>query len=803
MSRTITRVAVIGAGTMGGGIAAHFANAGFQVDLLDVPPPSLTPDEEKRGLTLDSPAVRNRFVNGGWDRVKKSRPAALFTADTADRVRLGNTADHFGRLADADWIIEAIIEQLEPKRDLMARIDAVRKPGSVVSTNTSGIPVSTIAEGRSQSFRAHFLGTHFFNPPRYLKLLEVIPTADTDPDVVEFVTDFATRHLGKGVVIAKDTPNFIANRLGSFDGMYSMKYALDHGLTVEEVDFLAGPMIGNPKTALFRLQDLVGLDIATHVARNLYDAAPTDESRDIYQVPATIGTMLERKMLGNKTGQGFYKEVRENGKREYWTLDLKSLEYRPPARASFPEIDRVRKLEPMSARLQALMAVPDSRASGFLWSTTANSLAYASRRMPEIADDLASVDRAMKWGFSRQFGPFETWDMLGVPETVARMDKEGIQVAPWVHTMLRQGHTSFYKTADGLPMVYDIETGTYQPVPVDPKVIDLDALRAQGKELKRNDSASLLDLGDGVLCLEVHTKANILDEMVFQMGEAGLARLDQPQWVGLVIGNQGDYFGAGANVALMAMNVMAGQWDVVNDLVAKGQQFMQQVRFSPKPIVAAPFGMTLGGCGEISMAASRRVASAETYMGLVEVGLGIIPGWGGCKEIVRRVVSPPMKTPGVDPLPFLERAFTQIGTARVSASAEEARQMGMLDGGDLVVMHPDHVLGEAKQAVLDMAATYQPPAREKTCYAAGKLPLAALKMGVWTFQQAGQISAHDATVGRKLAWILAGGDLAVGQWTDEQYFLDLERTAFIELLKEPKTIERIMHFVQTGKPLRN
>ena len=791
MTYTIQRVAVIGAGTMGGGIAAHFANAGYLVDLLDIPAEGATVQE------------RNKIVLGLWDRVKKARPSALFSADVADRVRIGNTQDNFDRLAQADWIIEVIIEKLEPKRDLMERVDAVRKPTAIVTSNTSGIPIHQIGEGRSESFRQHFLGTHFFNPPRYLKLLEVIPTPDTSPEVIAFVKEFATRVLGKGVVVCKDTPNFIANRLGSFDGLYSLRAAIDNGFTVEEIDYLAGPLIGNPKTALFRLQDLVGLDIAMYVAKNLYDAAPDDESREVYRIPATIQTMLDRKMLGNKTNGGFYKEVREGGKREYWVLDLKTLEYKAPTKTSFPEVEKVKRTEPLGARMKALVNLTDSRAGQFLWETTANSLAYASRRVPEIADDLPSVDRAMRWGFSRAAGPFETWDALGVPETVERMTRDDIQVADWVHDMLRAGHTSFYKTDNGRLTVYSPLSQTYVPVEEDSRVIILADLKRQGRELKRNDSASLIDLGDGVLCLEFHSKANALDDLIVQMGEYALEQLAKPEWVGLVVGNQGEYFGAGANVALMAMNVMAGQWDAISKMLRTGQGFMQAMRFSPKPIVAAPFGMTLGGCAEVALAATRIVASAETYMGLVEVGVGLIPGGGGCKEMVRRILSPAMKTPNVDPLPFLEKIFLQIGQAKVSTSALEAKSMGLLDDADLIVMHPDHLLGEAKQMVLDLAPTYQPPARDKSVYAAGKPMLAALKMGIWQFQEARQISEHDAKIARKLAYILCGGELSAGQWVDEQYFLDLEHEAFLSLLGEQKTIERIMHMLQTGKPLRN
>ncbi len=792
MTYTIQRVAVIGAGTMGGGIAAHFANAGYQVDLLDIPAEGATVQE------------RNKIVLGLWDRVKKARPSALFTADVADRVRIGNTQDNFDRLAQADWIIEVIIEKLEPKRELMERVDAVRKPNAIVTSNTSGIPIHQIGEGRSQSFRQHFLGTHFFNPPRYLKLLEVIPTPDTSPEVIAFVKEFATRVLGKGVVVCKDTPNFIANRLGSFDGLYSLRAAIDNGFTVEEIDYLAGPLIGNPKTALFRLQDLVGLDIAMYVAKNLYDAAPNDESREVYRIPATIQTMLDRKMLGNKTGGGFYKEVRQGGNREFWVLDLNTLEYKAPTKVSFPEVEKVKRTEPLGARMKALVNLPDSRAGRFLWETTANSLAYASRRVPEISDDLPSVDRAMRWGFSRAMGPFELWDALGVRETVERMSADGIEVAPWVHKMLAAGHTSFYKNMGSKLLAYSPVSGIYCPIEEDPLRVNLNELRHGGCEIKRNESASLIDLGDGVLGLEFHSRGNSIDDMMGQLLQEALDKLESSdKYVGLVIGNQGENFCLGANIGFVAMNAMAQQFGAIEAMVKNFQDLLMRVRFSPKPVVVAPHGMTLGGGAEIVMAGACATPAAETYMGLVEVGVGLIPGGGGCKEMVRRVLSPAMKTPNVDPLPFLERIFLQLGQAKVSTSALEARSMGMLDEADLIVMHPDHTLGEAKELVLDLISNYQPPVREKSVYAAGKPMLAALKMGIWQFQEARQISEHDAKIARKLAYVLCGGELSSGQWVDEQYILDLEREAFMSLVGEPKTLERIGHTLQTGKPLRN
>lgn len=794
MSHSINRVCVIGSGTMGGALAAHFANAGIPVYLLDIVPNKLTPEEEKKGLTLNDPVVRNRIVNAGFDAVKKARPAALFTPQVAERITVGNLEDNFDFVAQADWILEAIVENLKIKQDLMARIDAVRKPDSIVTTNTSGIPIQAIGANCSASFQQHFLGTHFFNPPRYLKLLEVIPSPKTLPDVLQFVMEFGETVLGKGVVLCKDRPNFIGNRIGTHMGVYALKYALEHDYPFNEVDDFTGPIIGRPKTASFRLLDLVGVDVMYHVAKNLYEAVPDDESREELKEPGLLAEMVKRNWLGNKTKQGFYKEVKTEKGREYYVLDPKTMEYVPPKKVHYESITNAEFYDTLGERLRYIVSQND-RAAQFVWNTLAHSLAYASKRVPEIADEIYSIDNAMKWGFANEAGPFETWDLLGVAETVARMEREGITVAPWVKEMLATGHPSFYQ--DG--KYYDLKSKGYCPLPQNKNII---VLKNQ-KVITSNDSASLIDLGDGVACLEFHTKMNALDEGIVEIANAAFEEVNR-NFVGMVIGNQGEAFSAGANVMTIYMAAEEKQWDKIDEIAKALQNFLMAVRYSPKPIVTAPFNYTLGGGCEVAMAGQRIVAHAESYVGLVEVGMGLIPAGGGCKEMLRRVVSPAMQTPNVDPLPFLQRVFETIGLAKVATSAEEAKQMGFFAPSDRVVMNRDHLIAEAKRTVLQMVAEgYRPPVRGKIIYAAGERLLAALRIALYSMVQGKYASEHDAVVGGKLAYVLCGGDLTAPTWVDEQYILDLEREAFISLCGEPKTRERISHFLNTGKILRN
>ena len=804
MSYTIKRVVVIGSGTMGGGIAAHAANAGLRVYLLDVAPKELTPEEEKKGLKLESPQVRNRVVNASLERLKKSKPAAFFTPEAAELVTVGNLEDNFEWVGEGDWIVEAIVEQLEPKRELFARVERVRRPGSIVSSNTSGLPINSIAEGFSQEFRAHLLGTHFFNPPRYMKLLELIPTPDTSPEVVEFMADFAERRLGKGVVVCKDTPNFIANRLGSVLGASTLGFVLENKYTVEEADAVLSPLIGRPKTGLFRLQDLVGLDVSSSVGENLYGLIPDDETREVLRnqnLGSLRTTQMERGRLGDKTGQGFYKKPPKGAKGDILSLDLETLEYRERREPDIPSLKEAQKIKSLPERVRFVLG-QDDKAGRLARHVVYNTLAYAARRVPEITDRIIDIDRAMRWGYSHELGPFELWDALGVRETAEAMEKEGVTVAGWVKEMLDAGRETFYEGDDfGTPWFYDPTLKAHVTEAPDELKVELARLKSSGRVLKESRGASLVDLGEGVACLEFHTKMNTLDADVFEMLRASVEEVEAGDWRGLVIGNEAADFSVGANLAGGVSGL-----EEVGRAVKASQDALMAVRFCSKPVVTAPAGRTLGGGCEVSMAGARAAAAAETYMGLVEVGVGLIPGAGGCKELVRRLVSPPVRAAAnADPVPFLQQALQTIATAKVSTSAAEARAFGYLTEADLVVMNRDHQLAEAKRLVLELAdAGYVPPVRgAKSCYAAGRDALAALRAGLYVMQQGGYMSEYDLHVSGKVAWVLCGGRLSSAQWVDEQYFLDLEREAFVSLCGEPKTHERIAHMLSTGKPLRN
>jgi 3-hydroxyacyl-CoA dehydrogenase len=790
MTHRIRRVAVLGAGTMGAAIAAHCANAGLEVDLLDI-----APDEEDK----------NRIVNEGFERMKNARPAALMSAAVAERITLGNFDDDFDRVAQADWVLEAIVERLEPKRELMERVEGSAGDGAIISSNTSGIPLHLLAEGRTQGFGRRFLGTHFFNPPRYLKLLEIIPTADTDPEIVEIVREFGERVLGKGCVIAKDTPNFIGNRLGTFTSMQSVRYAFENGYSVEEVDAITGPLIGRPKTATFRLKDQVGLDISVGVAENLVASAPEDESREEFEPHPKLKEMLEKNLLGNKTGAGFYKREKRDGETVFDVLDPTNFEHHPPESPEIPIAREAQEQRDLGARLRFLVEKADEdRHARYIRDTLLPYMAYASRRIPEISDTLEDVDHAMEWGFVHQIGPFRTWDLLGVRETVERMEAIDIDVAPWVREMLEGGDDSFYEKERSGELVYSPLKRGYEPVREDPMVISLDGLREEGREISRNDSASILDLGDGVLCLEFHSRGNSMDEAAVEMGYRALDALERDDVVGLVVGNEGRNFCVGANLGEIGDAAQNGMLDKLGERVGRFQNLLMGFRFVPKPVVAAPHGQTLGGGLEVCLHSDRTVAAGETYMGLVEAGVGLIPAGGGTKELARRLVSRPLSiTPNATPLPFVQKAFETIAMVKTSSSALEAREMGFLDEDDRVVMNADHLLSAAKREALDLADSYVPPERGANIFAAGRTARAALEVAIKTMQWGRYASSYDGIIAGHVARVLTGGDLSLAQWVPEDYLLKLEREAFLDLLGNEKTQQRIRHMLETGKPLRN
>jgi 3-hydroxyacyl-CoA dehydrogenase len=795
---------VIGSGTMGAALAAHLANAGVPVTLLDIIPDKLLPAEEQKGLTLHDKTVRNRIVQQGLDRAVKSRPASFFTPETSGLVSVGNLEDDFEVIKTADWVIEAIVENLKIKRELMVRIDAIRQPDTIISTNTSGIPVTSIAENLSIGFKQHFLGTHFFNPPRYLKLLEVIPTKDTLPEVVQAVSDFGEFRLGKGIVLCKDTPNFIANRLGFGGGAFALDYILEKGYSVDEVDAITGPAIGRPKTATFRLIDLVGIDVWEHVGTNLAPAIPEDTSALKYlnseRVNHVIHTLVEKGWLGNKVKQGFYKEVRtSDGKREFWSLNLKTLDYEAPVKVRFDSIGKVKDIEDLGEKLKILISC-DDRAADLVRALTYQGFSYASERIPEIADTPKPLDDAMRWGFGHEAGPFEVWDMLGVSETISAMTEAGFPAAQWVQEMVSKGFSTFYQYESGTKTaVYNPTHGKYEAIKRQPNLI----LLKEQKVINKNPGATLYDLGDGVACVEFHTKVNSLDEDIFNMILEAHGRVLN-EFDGLVIGNEADNFCAGgANIMMVVMAAQMGAWDSLEAGIKKMQDMNMRSRYLPRPVVVAPFGLTLGGGAEITVYASRVVAAAELYTGFVEFGVGVIPGGGGTKEMLRRIVNPAMKTENTEALPFLQRVFQQIGLAKVATSAEEARQMGLLGAADRIVMNKDLLLAEAKKEVLHMVSTgYHPPIPEKI-YAAGRDALAALRVAIHMMKEGKYITEYEAHMANKLAVVMTGGELSRPSWVDEQYILDLEREAFLSLCGEEKTRQRMINMLQTGKPLRN
>lgn len=811
MPQGINHATVIGAGTMGAAIAGHLANAGVTVTLLDMVPSELTPQEAAAGLTLETPRVRNRLVQAGFDRMVKAKPINLFSPDVAKRIQLGNLSDDFdAAIQKSDWIIEVIVEQPAPKQALMARIEAVAPADAIISSNTSGIPIRVISEGRGTAFQRRFMGTHFFNPPRYLRLLEIIPTPATDPALIARLKTFAEQSLGKGVVIGKDTPNFIANRMFSYIEGNLIEYAVQHGYTVEEVDALTGSLLGRPNSATFRLHDIIGIDVAALVTTNLYPLIPHDEDRDTFQNPNLLKLfhlLMAQKLLGQKSGQGFYKmALDEAGQKQFWGLNLPAainkgeIDYLPPQAPQWDSVSAARNL-PLPERLHALSQA-DDRAGALIWHTLAHTFAYAAKRIPEIADSVADIDNTMKWGFGWGLGPFETWDHFGVAATVQRMREQGIAIAPWVQSMLDAGHTHFYREIDGIAQVYNPLSGDYETLARDPQIIPLREVHRR-PALAQNESASLHDLGDGVLLLEFHSKMNSIDEGTMAIAQTALDRL-HGNAAGLVIGNEGQHFSVGANLQRLGTLAQAGEWQRLSTFIQQGQTLLLGLRAAPKPVVAAPFQRVLGGGVEFCLAADRIVAHAETYFGLVETSVGIIPGWGGCKELVRRVVSPPMHVAQANPTPSLRQLFETIGFAKVSTSALDARSLGLLSETDHIVMNIDYLVAEARRAVLALVADgYSPPTITGNVYAAGRDHLANLKIEIYSLHNGAYISDHDAQIAAKLAYVLCGGDLSAPTWMDEQYFLDLEREALLSLAGEAKTQARIWHMLKQGKPLRN
>ena len=812
MPRSIERVAVLGAGTMGAAIAAHVANAGLPVLLLDIVPKEPSEAEAERGLTLQDRAVRDRIAREGFERIAKLKPASLMSVEARRLVEIGNLDDDLERLAEVDWIVEAVVERLDVKRALWERVDAVRRPGTLATTNTSGLPIEKIAAGRSEDFRRHFFGTHFFNPPRYMKLLEVIPGGEADPAAVDALAAFAAHHLGKGVVRCKDTPNFIGNRVLSIHGTFVMDWAIRNGYRFEEVDAITGPFLARPKTATFRLQDLVGIDIAWGVAQNLHDLIPEDPHRDILQAEAVtrvVGGLLERDRKGNKTGSGFYRRSKgKGGKPLFEVLDPKTFDYEPQQDVEFPCLAELGRVRDPGERLAALFDArfDDDRGAKLGRAVITHFLGYAAEVAPRTAYDLGSVDNAIRWGFSYALGPFELWDALGVDAAAEHMAAHGIEVAPWVREMRDAGGESFYRRdAHGrVTGIWDWTAKSYRQPVRDPEHLAVADLAADPKtQVDGNKSASLRDLGEGVLLIEFHGKMNAIDDGVVEMLEKADKLLRSGAWRGAVIGNDGTNFSVGANLKAVLEAAEAERYEFIFELSGGLQQALAKLRSGPAPVVAAVHGMALGGGCEVALGVDRIVAHAEAYIGLVEVGVGLLPAGGGLKELVRRVITPSMQLKDADPLPATQKVLENVAMAKVSSSAAEARELGFLVEGDRVVMSRDHLLHEARREVLAMAdAGYVAPPPERL-YAGGRDLYAALEIAVWSLEQAGFASPHDALIARKIAYILCGGDGDHAEWIGPRRFLTLESREFVELLKTEKTRERVVHMLKTGKPLRN
>ena len=806
MKLPIQKAVVLGAGTMGARIAGHFANAGLPCVLLDILPPDLKPD---------APASeRNRLARNGLDAAKKARPAAFFSPALADKISIGNFEDDLERCAEADWIIEVVAENLEIKRNLLSRVAQFRKAGAIVTTNTSGLPVDLIAEGLPEEFQQHWAGTHFFNPPRYLKLVEIIPGPKTAASVVETLSEFCDRRLGKGVVVAKDTPNFIANRIGTFSVLNALRLMNELDMTVEEVDACTGPAVGWPKSATFRTTDIVGLDVLAHVVRNIYETAPNDESREHYKVPTLIEEMIKRGWLGDKMGQGFYKKVKGEGEKEILTLDVHTMEYRARQKAKFASLDAGKSIDDTRQRLRALVGPilegqKGDKAQQFLWGAISETCLYAAKRVPEISDNLVDVDCAMRWGFVWELGPFEMVDALGLNAFVAEVRRESRAVPDLMEKVLAAGRKSFYQLDKGATTVFDLGAGS-KKVEEPAGVIILKSLKDAGKEVDRNASASLVDLSDGVLCCEFHAKMNAIGADLIAMIHKGLKRLET-DFDAMVIANQAVNFSVGANLMLVLVGAQEQEWDELHLAVKQFQNANLAIKYAKKPVVAAPQGMALGGGCEISLHAARIHSAAEAYVGLVEAGVGLIPGGGGTKEMLIRANENASGGEDLDLFHALKPVFENVAMAKVGTSAVECRELGYFRREDRFSMNSQRLVADAKETALGLlrsgwkpaAASWQEGAQTTQIKVLGEQFLAGAKLAIHMLVRGGFASEYDAVVARKLANILAGGALTSPQLVSEQYVLELEREAFVSLLGEKKTQERIAFTLKTGKPLRN
>ncbi len=799
MKRHINKVAVLGSGVMGSRIACHFAGIGVQVLLLDIAPKEPNDAEKAKNLTTDSPAVKNRIVNDALQSVLKSNPSPVFTKDVVKRIQTGNFTDDMSRIADCDWVIEVVIENLDIKRSVFEQVEKYRKPGTFITSNTSGIPIHLMTDGRSDDFKKYFCGTHFFNPPRYLRLLEIIPTPHTDPEVIDFLMNYGDLYLGKTTVLCKDTPAFIANRIGVFSIMAIFHIMQEMGLNIDEIDALTGPVIGRPKSATFRTADVVGIDTLVKVAKGVADNCPDDEARKIFDIPPFLQQVVENKWLGDKTGQGFYKKTKGEGGKEILTLNLQTMEYGPKQKPKFAAIEAAKPVEDLKQRLRMLAAATD-KAGQFYQLFHAHLFSYISHRIPEIADDIYKVDDAMKAGFGWEIGPFETWDLLGVEAVVKNMEEKGFAVAAWVKDMLGKGITSFYKVENGKKLYYDLAAKSYKQVPGAESFIILENL--SNNIVWKNSACSLYDLGDGVVGLDWKTKMNTIGGEVLEGVNKAIDRAEK-DFRGLVIGNDGANFSAGANVGMIFMLAAEQEYDELDMAVRLFQKTTMRIRYSSIPVVLAPHALTLGGGCEMCLHADKVQAAAETYIGLVELGVGLIPGGGGTKEMAVRAADE-FKEGRIDEEPLKDR-FMTVAMAKVATSAHEAFDLGIMrQGRDEITMNQSRLIADAKRSVLELSADgYTRPVERKDIKVLGRPALGTLLTGIHSMLFGKYISEHDAKIAGKLAYVMCGGDLSESALVSEQYLLDLEREAFLSLAAERKTLERLQSVIKTGKPIRN
>jgi 3-hydroxyacyl-CoA dehydrogenase len=801
MRRKIRKAAVVGSGVMGGGIAALLASAGVETLLLDIVPFDLSDTEKK------DPVARNRLVKQGFDAVLTSQPPLLMHPADAARISIGNLEDDFDKLSGCDWIVEVVVENLDIKRKLLKRIEPVRRKGSIVSTNTSGIPLHAMSEGLSADFRQHFLGTHFFNPVRYMKLLEIIPGEETLPEILEFMADFGERRMGKGIVWAKDTPNFVGNRIGVAGMVNAIQLMVSEGMRITEVDALFGPAMGRPRTAMFKTADLVGLDVLAHVAKNTYELVEGDEARDSFVLPDFVDRMIVDKMLGKKTQGGFYKtELTPDWQKVRKVLNPDTFAYEEYEKAEFDCLKAARAARSLPEKMKAVVYGEDKGAR-YAWKVVANNLIYSANRIPEIADTIVEIDNAMKWGFNFEMGPFETWDAIGLEASVEKMEADGLQVPDKIKAMLAAGQTAFYKREQGRVSYFDFDSQRYKEIQISPDIISLAGLKAADRVVAENNSASLVDLGDGVFCLELHTKMNALNQEIIEFLDTAREQVDA-DGVGLVIGNEAGGmpapFSAGANLADVATAVQAGQFDAIEKMIKGLQYGLLNLRYAPFPVVAAPFGLALGGGCELCLAADRIVAHAELYMGLVEIGVGLLPAGGGCLNLWRKhIESVPASVTEIDLAKYYIPVLMAIATAKVSSSAADARANGFLGPQDRIVFNRDHLIGEAKKEVLKMDRDGYCPPVKKPIKVLGQAAMGMANVQIADMASGGFVTEYDAFLARRIATVIGGGEVRDGATVAEDVILTLERRAFIDFLKEEKTQARIEHMLKTGKPLRN